>query len=105
MTQPFCCCGSQSRPCRAALRSYGGADFRFQFAMHESALSREDAWDAGIRLRVVECAEGLRIEDGDPEDSGYDIEQALQLVWLALERGREVRIVWARRSGSAEKLP
>ena len=73
--------------------------------MHESALSREDAWDAGIRLRVVECVNGLRIEDGDQEDSSYDIEQALQLVWLALERGREVRIEWGRRSDSAKKVP
>ena len=34
--------------------------------MHETALSRQDALDAGVRWRVVECASGLRIDEGEP---------------------------------------
>lgn len=73
--------------------------------MHETALSRQDALDAGVLWRVVECASGLRIEEGDPQDNRYDIEQILRLVWLALENAREVRIAGLCRSDSAEKLP
>lgn len=73
--------------------------------MHETALSRQDALDAGMRLRVVECASGLRIEEGDPEDNRYDLEQVLRLVWLALESAREVRIEGVCRSDSAKKVP
>ena len=73
--------------------------------MHETALSRQDALDAGVRWRVVECASGQRIEEGDPEDKRYDIEQVLRLVWLALENGREVRIAGLCRSDSAKKVP
>lgn len=73
--------------------------------MHETALSRQDALDAGMRLRVVECASGLRIEEGDPEDNRYDLEQVLRLVWLALESAREVRIEGVCRSVSAKKVP
>ena len=105
MTQPFCCCGSQSRPCRAAFATYGEVDFTSRLAMHETALSRQDALDAGVRWRVVECASGLRIEEGDPEDNRYDIEQVLRLVWLALENGREVRIAGLCLSDSAKKVP
>ena len=57
--------------------------------MHETALSRQDAIDAGVRLRVVECASGLCIEVGNPEDNRYDMEQVLRLVWLALENARK----------------
>ena len=73
--------------------------------MHETALSRQDALDAGVRWRVVECASGLRLEDGDPQDNRYDIEHVLRLVWLALESGREVRIAGLCRSDSAKKVP
>ena len=73
--------------------------------MHETALSRQDALDAGVRWRVVECASGLRIEEGDPEDNRYDIEQVLRLVWLALENGREVRIAGLCRADSAKRCP
>ena len=105
MTQPFCCFGSQSRPCRAAFVSYGEVDFTSRLAMHETALSRQDALDAGVRWRVVECASGLRIEEGEPQDNRYDIEQVLRLVWLALENEREVRIESVCRSDSAKKVP
>ena len=73
--------------------------------MHETALSRQDALDAGVRWRVVEYASGLRIDEGEPQDSRYDIEQVLRLVWLALESGREVRIAGLCRSDSAKKVP
>ena len=105
MTQPFCCFGSQSRPCRAAFLSYGGLDFISRFDMHETALSRQDAIDAGVRLRVVECASGLCIEVGNPEDNRYDMEQVMRLVWLALENAREVRIEGVCRPDRAKKLP
>lgn len=72
--------------------------------MHETALSRQDALDAGVRWRVVECASGLRIEKGEPQDNRYDIEQVLRLVWLALENEREVRIEGMCRSDSAKKV-
>lgn len=72
--------------------------------MHETALSRQDALDAGMRYRVVECAEGLRIEEGEPKDSRYDLEQVLRLVWLALEHAREVRIEGVCRADCAKKL-
>ncbi len=80
MTQPFCCCGSQSRPCRAAFVSYGEVDFTPRLAMHETALSRQDALDAGVRWRVVECASGLRIEEGDPEDNRQKLREPLVMV-------------------------
>ena len=80
MTQPFCCCGSQSRPCRAAFVSYGEVDFTSRLAMHETALSRQDALDAGVRWRVVECASGLRIEEGDPEDNRQKLREPLVMV-------------------------
>ena len=80
MTQPFCCCGSQSRPCRAASVSYGEVDFTSRLAMHETALSRQDALDAGVRWRVVECASGLRIEEGDPEDNRQKLREPLVMV-------------------------
>lgn len=72
--------------------------------MHETALSRQDALDAGVRWRVVECASGLRIEEGEPQDNRYDIEQVLRLVWLALENEREVRIESVCRPDSAKKV-
>ena len=80
MTQPFCCFGSQSRPCRAAFVSYGEVDFTPRLAMHETALSRQDALDAGVRWRVVECASGLRIEEGDPEDNRQKLREPLVMV-------------------------
>ena len=80
MTQPFCCCGSQSRPCRAAFATYGEVDFTSRLAMHETALSRQDALDAGVRWRVVECASGLRIEEGDPEDNRQKLREPLVMV-------------------------
>ena len=73
--------------------------------MHETALSRQDALDAGVRWRVLECASGLSIEEGDPQDNRYDIEQVLRLVWLALENAREVRIAGLCLSDSAKKVP
>ena len=48
--------------------------------MHETALSRQDALDAGVRWRVVECASGLRIEEGDPEDNRQKLREPLVMV-------------------------
>lgn len=73
--------------------------------MHETALSIQDADEAGVRFRVVACGAVLRIDVGNPEDDCYDMEQVLRLVWLALENGREVRVAKAMASDRAKKLP
>ncbi len=73
--------------------------------MHETALSIQDAEEAGVRFRVVACGAVLRIDVGDREDDCYDMEQVLRLVWLALEHGREVRIARTKRMDRAKELP
>ncbi len=53
----------------------------------EDAISLSDALDAALRYRVVRTPDGMVIQPGTADDYLLDIEQAVEKVRIALERG------------------
>lgn len=58
----------------------------------EDALSFRDAYDAALRYRVVRTPDGVVIQAGTANDHLFDIDQAMSMVRVALERGDEIEI-------------
>ena len=59
----------------------------------EDALSLEVALDAAIRYRLTKTQTGVCLEEGTSNDHLFDIEQAVHLARISLERGDLLTIV------------